>query len=202
MFIEWIEGTILKSGGMDACGYILENNFTDEIDAGFQKGERALYLIFLLQILRWTWFCSREDHQDRWPNLSTLTAQSRTATHQTFRNPAKTMWPLSHKAPLRCWLRVADQQLGQVFKVNSWPQTYNLLPAFCSALIQDFCETSTDFSVTKTVIAYLKGALLVSQKNWKVVGKKCGFGTDPLMIFMLFIHTLDPLYLLMCLCSL
>ena len=52
MFIEWIEGTILKSGGMDACGYILENNFTDEIDAGFQKGERALYLIFLLQILR------------------------------------------------------------------------------------------------------------------------------------------------------
>ena len=52
MFIEWIEWTILKSGGMDACGYILENNFTDEIDAGFQKGERALYLIFLLQILR------------------------------------------------------------------------------------------------------------------------------------------------------
>ena len=44
MFIEWIEKTILQSGGMDACGYILENNFTDENDAGFQNGERPLNL--------------------------------------------------------------------------------------------------------------------------------------------------------------
>ena len=44
MFIDWIEKTILQSGGMDACGYILENNFTDENDAGFQNGERPLNL--------------------------------------------------------------------------------------------------------------------------------------------------------------
>ena len=44
MFIDWIEKTILQSGGMDACGYILENNFTDENDASFQKGERRLNL--------------------------------------------------------------------------------------------------------------------------------------------------------------
>ena len=39
MFMEWIEKTILQSGGMDTFGYILENNFTNENDAGFQNGE-------------------------------------------------------------------------------------------------------------------------------------------------------------------
>ena len=39
MFVEWIEEKILESGGMDACGYILENSFTDENDPGFQDGE-------------------------------------------------------------------------------------------------------------------------------------------------------------------
>ena len=39
MFMEWIEKTILQCGGMDTCGYILENNFTSENDAGFQNGE-------------------------------------------------------------------------------------------------------------------------------------------------------------------
>ena len=75
-----------------------------------------------LQILRWTWFCLREDHQGqslfRRRNPSTLTAQLRTATRQGFQSRAKTTWPLSHKAPPRCWLRVADQQLGQVFKMG------------------------------------------------------------------------------------
>ena len=57
MFIEWIERTILQSGGMNSCGYILQNNFTDESDAGFQTGESSfsksekLYKI-IFQILR------------------------------------------------------------------------------------------------------------------------------------------------------
>ena len=43
MFIEWIERTILQNGGMNACGYILQNNFTDENDAGFQNGESTVF---------------------------------------------------------------------------------------------------------------------------------------------------------------
>ena len=43
MFVDWIEQKILESGGMDACGYILENSFTDENDPGFQDGENSQY---------------------------------------------------------------------------------------------------------------------------------------------------------------
>ena len=38
-YIEWIEKTILQSGGMDACGYILENDITEENNVDFQNGE-------------------------------------------------------------------------------------------------------------------------------------------------------------------
>ena len=36
-FVDWIERIILENGGMEACGYVLENSFTDENDAGFQN---------------------------------------------------------------------------------------------------------------------------------------------------------------------
>ena len=39
MFVEWINRTILESGGMDSCGYVLENSFAHGNDVGFQDGE-------------------------------------------------------------------------------------------------------------------------------------------------------------------
>ena len=41
MYIEWIETTILQSGGMDACGYIIENEIAVENDPDFQNGESS-----------------------------------------------------------------------------------------------------------------------------------------------------------------
>ena len=38
-FVGWIEKIILKNGGLEACGYVLENSFTDENSGGFQDGE-------------------------------------------------------------------------------------------------------------------------------------------------------------------
>ena len=42
VFMEWIEKVILKNGGMNACGYVLENSFSADNEAGFQKGEQTL----------------------------------------------------------------------------------------------------------------------------------------------------------------
>ena len=66
--MEWIEKVILKNGGMNACGYVLENSFSADNEAGFQKGEETLSTKIqksasaLLQTPHWTWFCSLEDH--------------------------------------------------------------------------------------------------------------------------------------------
>ena len=40
--MEWIERVILKNGGMKACGYVLQNSFSAENEAGFQKGKLTL----------------------------------------------------------------------------------------------------------------------------------------------------------------
>ena len=65
--MEWIEKVILKNGGMNACGYVLENSFSADNEAGFQKGEQTSTNIkksarALFQTPHWTWFYSLEDH--------------------------------------------------------------------------------------------------------------------------------------------
>ena len=41
-FVVWMRKIILENGGMDACGYVLENSFISENDDGFQDGETNL----------------------------------------------------------------------------------------------------------------------------------------------------------------
>ena len=42
-FVVWMKKIILENGGMDACGYVLENSFISGNDDGFQDGERNVF---------------------------------------------------------------------------------------------------------------------------------------------------------------
>ena len=134
VFMEWIEGVILKNGGMNACGYVLENSFSADNEAGFQKGEETLSTKIqksasaLLQTPHWTWFCSLDLILWVRLNFSTWMAQLRSAARQVFRSLVKTTSPLSQGMTHQYWPHAEAHQAGQV--VNQRPEGLERLTYF------------------------------------------------------------------------
>ena len=125
VFMEWIEKVILKNGGMNACGYVLENSFSADNEAGFQKGEQKSTKIkksasALSQTPHWTWFCSLDLILWAQLNFSTWMAQLRSADRRVFRSLVKTTSPLSQGMTRQNWPHAEAHQAGQV--VNQRPE--------------------------------------------------------------------------------